>query len=250
MMPSIHQAACPLITVLCDNNTIHDDLEASWGFACLIALDGRNILFDTGGDGVVLSRNMARLGIDPASIDLLMISHQHWDHVGGIYSILGAGANPQICVGSSFYRHFRDDMKRYKARFIDIEGAGEILQGLLTTGEMEGPMPEQAAILRTQAGAIVITGCAHPGIVRVVEKAKKCVPGDDIALVMGGFHLLDAGDDEILDVIDAFRTLGVRFAAPSHCSGEKARRLFAQNSPSRFIGLGAGSVIRTETLKR
>jgi len=66
------------ITVLCDNYTTRDDLQTSWGFSCLIRQGGKNVLFDTGGDGIVLSGNMEKLGIDPASIDLLMISHQHW----------------------------------------------------------------------------------------------------------------------------------------------------------------------------
>jgi len=56
------------------------DLEASWVFSYLIIHSGKNIFFDTGSDSFVLSKNMARLGIDPASIDLMMIPHQHWDH--------------------------------------------------------------------------------------------------------------------------------------------------------------------------
>ncbi|NLX53135.1 MAG: MBL fold metallo-hydrolase [Deltaproteobacteria bacterium] len=85
-----HNALRPVLTVICDNYTARDDLEASWGFACLIALEDKNILFDTGSDGPVLRHNMEKLEIDPESIDLLMISHQHWDHVGGVYEILSA----------------------------------------------------------------------------------------------------------------------------------------------------------------
>lgn len=239
----------PVITVICDNYTTRDDLEASWGFACLIALDGKNILFDTGSDGIVLSRNMARLGIDPASIDLLMISHQHWDHVGGIYAILSARRDLRVCVGRSFSVHFQEDMKRYEADIGEIEGVGEIMPGLFTTGEMEGILPEQAALLQTEAGTVVITGCAHPGIVRIIEAAKKILPKDNIALVMGGFHLLNDGDEEILKIIERFKALGVRYAAASHCSGERARELFARQYAERFIELGAGSVITLEDIR-
>jgi len=237
------------ITVICDNYTTRDDLEASWGFACLIVQGGKNILFDTGSDGVVLSHNMARLGIDPASIDLLMISHQHWDHVGGIYSILNARRDLRVCVVRSFSIHFKSDMKRYGADIIEVEDAGEIMPGIFTTGEMEGLLPEQAALLQTEAGTVVITGCAHPGIVRIIETAKKILPKDDIALVMGGFHLLNEGDNEILSIIERFKTLDVRYAAASHCSGERARELFARQYAERFIALGAGSVIGLEDLK-
>jgi len=119
---------------------------------------------------------MVRLGIDPASIDLMMISHQHWDHVGGIYAILSAKRDLRICVPRSFSVHFQEDMKRYGAAIIEVDGACEIMPGLFTTGEFDGLIPEQAALLRTPAGTVVITGCAHPGIVKIAQSAKRFCP--------------------------------------------------------------------------
>ncbi|MFO7568488.1 MAG: MBL fold metallo-hydrolase [Smithellaceae bacterium] len=248
-MLSSQDISKPLITVICDNYTAREDLEASWGFSCLIALEGKNVLFDTGADGVVLSNNMARLGIDPAAIDLMMISHQHWDHTGGIYSILSARRNISVCVPRSFSVHFKSDMKRYGVQVIEAGSALEILPGLYTTGDLDGPVREQAALLRTEAGTVVITGCAHPGIVKMAQTAKTVLPDDDLALVMGGFHLLNDGDDNILAVIAEFKAMGVRYAAASHCSGQKARELFAREYKDHFISLGAGSVIKTDHLK-
>lgn len=239
----------PVITVICDNYTTREDLEASWGFSCLIAQGGKNILFDTGADGVVLSNNMAKLGIDPASIDLMMISHQHWDHTGGIYSVLSACRNISVCVPRSFSVHFKADMKRYGAQVIEADTAQEILPGLYTTGDLDGPVREQAALLRTEAGTVVITGCAHPGIVKIARTAKTVLPDDDLALVMGGFHLLNDGDGDILGVIAEFNATGVRYAAASHCSGERARALFARQYGGHFIPLGTGTVIKPENLK-
>ena len=238
-----------IVTIVCDNYKTRDDLDVCWGFSCLIRHGGKNVLFDTGSDGIVLSKNMARLGIDPASIDLLIISHQHWDHTGGIYYILDANRNLQILVPQSFSIHFKSDMKRYGAKLIETKGAREILPGLFTTGELDGPVKEQAALLKTDAGTVVITGCAHPGIVRIVEIAQKILPENDLALVMGGFHLLNDGNEEILSIIKRFQSLGVRYAAASHCSGERARKLFARKYAKRFIRLGAGSIIGLEDLK-
>lgn len=90
MKSSFRKPSQPLVTVICDNYSIRENLDASWGFACLICTGDQNVLFDTASDGIVLSKNMDRLGVDPAAIDLLMISHQHWDHVGGVYEILSA----------------------------------------------------------------------------------------------------------------------------------------------------------------
>lgn len=238
-----------IVTIVCDNYKTRDDLDVCWGFSCLIRHGGKNVLFDTGSDGIVLSKNMARLGIDPASIDLLIISHQHWDHTGGIYYILDANRNLQISVPKSFSMHFKSDMKRYGAKLIESEGVCEIFPGLFTTGELDGPVKEQAALLKTDAGTVVITGCAHPGIVRIVEIAQKILPENDLALVMGGFHLLNDGNEEILSIIKRFQSLGVRYAAASHCSGERARKLFAHKYAKRFIRLGAGSIIGLEDLK-
>ena len=238
-----------IVTIVCDNYKTRDDLDVCWGFSCLIRHGGKNVLFDTGSDGIVLSKNMARLGIDPASIDLLIISHQHWDVTGGIYYILDANRNLQISVPKSFSMHFKSDMKRYGAKLIESEGVCEIFPGLFTTGELDGPVKEQAALLKTDAGTVVITGCAHPGIVRIVEIAQKILPENDLALVMGGFHLLNDGNEEILSIIKRFQSLGVRYAAASHCSGERARKLFARKYAKRFIRLGAGSIIGLEDLK-
>lgn len=239
----------PLITVICDNYTVRQDLEATWGFACWIAHDGRNILFDTGCDGIVLSKNMARLGLNPAAIDLMMISHQHWDHTGGVYFILDANRNLRVSIPRSFSVHFKADMKRYGAKLIEADGAREISPGFYTTGELDGPIQEQAALVSTSAGIAVITGCAHPGIIKIVEMAKTVLPEDNLALVMGGFHLFDEGDNDILKAVSRLKAMNVRYCGASHCSGERARELFNREYRERFVPLGAGSVITLENLK-
>jgi 7,8-dihydropterin-6-yl-methyl-4-(beta-D-ribofuranosyl)aminobenzene 5'-phosphate synthase len=250
-MKSNHQLSLksPLITIICDNYATRDDLEASWGFSCLIKHGGKNILFDTGGDGIVLSKNMAKLGIDPASIDLLMISHQHWDHTGGIYYILNEKRNVRVCLPQSFSTHFKTDMKRYGAELIEVKKAQEIFPGFYSTGDMKGLIREQAALLQTLAGIVVITGCAHPGIVEIVKTAKTILPNDDLTLVMGGFHLLHDEDNNILKTIAHFKKLGVRYAAASHCSGKRARDLFAREYKDHFIPLGVGSTIKPAGLE-
>ncbi|MBN1365041.1 MAG: MBL fold metallo-hydrolase [Syntrophaceae bacterium] len=238
-----------LITVICDNYTTRDDLESSWGFSCLIKHRGKNVLFDTGSDGIVLAANMSKLSIDPVSIDLLMISHQHWDHTGGIYYILNAKHNMPVCLPYSFSARFKEDMKRYGAELIEVKKAQAISPGLYSTGDMEGPVREQAALLQSPAGTIVITGCAHPGIVKIVKTAEKILPDDDLALVMGGFHLLDNENEDILKIIEQFKKMGVRYTAASHCSGQNARKLFAREYQDHFIPLGAGTIINLQQLR-
>jgi len=237
------------ITVICDNYATRDDLDVSWGFSCLIKHGGKNILFDTGGDGIVLLENMSKLGIDPASIDLMMISHQHWDHTGGIYHVLSAKRCLPVCLPYSFSSHFKEDMRRYGAELIEVTRAQEILPCLYSTGALDGLISEQAALLRMPMGNIVITGCAHPGIINIVKAARKAFPHDKLALVMGGFHLLDADDKTILKIISQLKKMGVLYAAASHCSGKRARELFALGYKDRFIAVGAGTLIHSGQLR-
>jgi 7,8-dihydropterin-6-yl-methyl-4-(beta-D-ribofuranosyl)aminobenzene 5'-phosphate synthase len=88
----------------------------------------------------------------------------------------------------------------------------------------------------------VVTGCAHQGIVRILERAVE-LTGEPVDLVMGGFHLRDSSQAGIAHILEEFRRLGVRRVAPSHCTGDLAVRLFAAEYGQDFISTGAGSVI-------
>jgi 7,8-dihydropterin-6-yl-methyl-4-(beta-D-ribofuranosyl)aminobenzene 5'-phosphate synthase len=84
------------ITVSYDNNPYKERLTAAWGFSCVIRGTEKTILFDTGGDGSILLANMEELGINPKEIDLVVLSHIHGDHVGGLSSFLEK--NPEVVV--------------------------------------------------------------------------------------------------------------------------------------------------------
>jgi len=103
-------------------------------------------------------------------------------------------------------------------------------------------------IIHTEKGLIVITGCAHPGIVRIVDKAKDLLKGD-VLLVMGGFHLGGESKGEIENIISSFRKLGVSYVGPCHCSGDVARQLFKEEYGENFISVGVGRVITMNDLK-
>jgi 7,8-dihydropterin-6-yl-methyl-4-(beta-D-ribofuranosyl)aminobenzene 5'-phosphate synthase len=235
------------ITVLYDNYPYQAGLASAWGFACLIQGADKTILFDTGGDGAVLLANMAKLGIDPATINLVVLSHQHWDHIGGIYHFLNANARVQIYLPHSFSPHFKQDLQRYDVELVEVRDAIQICQGVYSTGDLDGQIREQALLLPTNRGMIIITGCAHPGIIKIIQQAKVVLP-EDILLVMGGFHLMNDRKETILDVVSQFKTLGVRYVVASHCTGDRARQIFARKYQQYFISGGVGKVIRLQDL--
>jgi 7,8-dihydropterin-6-yl-methyl-4-(beta-D-ribofuranosyl)aminobenzene 5'-phosphate synthase len=102
---------------------------------------------------------------------------------------------------------------------------------------------EQSLIIHTDKGLLVITGCAHPGIVKIIKTAKNLLR-DDVLLIMGGFHLAGTGKSVIEDIISEIKDLGVTYAAPCHCSGDLARHLFKIEYGNHYIDVGAGRVIK------
>lgn len=97
--------------------------------------------------------------------------------------------------------------------------------------------------MNTENGLIIITGCAHPGIVNIVKKSKE-IANKNIYLVLGGFHLGEASDSEINSIIKNFRELEVKKVAPCHCTGDKAIQLFEQEYKDDFIKNGVGKIIK------
>jgi len=236
------------ITVSYDNNPYKERLTTAWGFSCVIRGTEKTILFDTGGDGSILLTNMEELGINPKEIDLVVLSHIHGDHVGGLPSFLEKNPEVVVYLPESFPRGFKDGVKEYRAKIVEVQGSLKICQGVYSTGELGTWIKEQSLLIHTEKGLIVITGCAHPGIVKIVNKVKDLAE-DDVLLVMGGFHLGGESKGEIENIVSSFRKLGVSYVGPCHCSGDAARQLFKEEYGENFINVGVGRVITMNDLK-
>ena len=231
------------ITIVYDNNAYDLRLKTAWGFSCLIEYQGQVVLFDTGGDSPTLLENMDMLGIDPSRIEAVVLSHIHGDHTGGLSGLLPmAGDGLTVFVPRSFPARFKEAV-RTRAQLVEVHESREVGQEVYTTGEMGTGIIEQSLVVRTDEGLVVVTGCAHPGIVEVVRKAK-ALSGDGVYLGLGGFHLGGKSRKEIEGILSEFRRLGVRKVAPCHCTGDQALRMFRQEYGEDFIQAGAGRVIR------
>jgi 7,8-dihydropterin-6-yl-methyl-4-(beta-D-ribofuranosyl)aminobenzene 5'-phosphate synthase len=236
------------ITVSYDNNPYKERLTTAWGFSCVIRGTEKTILFDTGGDGSILLTNMEKLGINLKEIDLVVLSHIHGDHVGGLPSFLGNNPEVVVYLPKSFQKGFKDEVKGYGAKVVEVQEPLKICDGVYSTGELGTWIKEQSLVIYTEKGLIVITGCAHPGIVKIVNKAKELFK-DDVLFVMGGFHLGGEGKGEIEKIVSSFRKLGVSYVGPCHCSGDAARQLFKEQYGENFINVGVGRVITMNDLK-
>ena len=229
----------PEITLISvyDNYQVNSELKTGWGFGTVIKTSKETILFDTGGDSEILLYNMNKLGIDPKSIKEVVISHIHGDHVGGLEGFLKENPKVKVYIPSSFPNSIKEMIKRYKSEAIDISKPQKISDFIYTTGKLYGPPEEQSLIIDSKKGLIIITGCAHPGIVNIIKKAKEIMKEDKVYLVLGGFH------HPPVSCVKEFRKLNVKKVAPSHCTGDVVRNAFKKEYKEDFIEYGVGKII-------
>ena len=235
----------PIIKIYYDNTTIRQEVKPAWGFSALIKDGENNILFDTGGDAQVLAANMKKMGSDPKYIEFVIISHEHWDHAGGLSAVLQP--KQKVFLLKSFPNNLKNKVKSSGAQLFEITRSQEIIPGVYTTGELGTGIKEQSLIVNTDKGLVIVTGCSHPGIVNIVRHSKDLLKRE-VYFVVGGFHLLDLSENQVKKIIGELKALGVKKIAPCHCTGEKAIALFQEEYKKDFIKVGAGSIIDTAGL--
>jgi 7,8-dihydropterin-6-yl-methyl-4-(beta-D-ribofuranosyl)aminobenzene 5'-phosphate synthase len=265
------------ITILYDAFGTASAMRKDWGFSALVEYAGHRILFDTGNNAEIFAGNAKAAGVDLSKLDFAVISHRHLDHTAGISHLLQV--NPTIRIyapkeafgpfGSSlpnqFYR--KDNTLGAEMRYFDgeppetmefgtawpganfslIERTTEIAPGIFliaTVSDVPGTreLRELSLAIRSPQGLIIVVGCSHPGIDRIIEGASAIDQRIDI--VFGGLHLPNATDEQIHRIgtvlHDSFR---VAHLAPGHCTGEPAFAKFQRIWGENYLRAGVGSVI-------
>jgi 7,8-dihydropterin-6-yl-methyl-4-(beta-D-ribofuranosyl)aminobenzene 5'-phosphate synthase len=231
------------ITIPYNNVPVDENLTTAWGISVFIEGLQKSILFDTGGDGSILLSNMEKLNIDPAEVELVVLSHIHGDHVGGLGALLEKNNKVPVYLPSSFPDDFKNKVKNKTGKIFSVKEPHNICENVWSTGELGTSIKEQSLVIGTYKGLLVITGCAHPGIVDIASFVKNHFKGN-IYLLMGGFHLSSYSDDKIKEIIKELKALKVDKIAPSHCTGERAIELFEEAWGKDFINMGCGSKIK------
>ncbi len=195
-----------------------------WGVSFLIDED---VLFDTFGDPGVLLKNIRKFNIDVAKIKHIVLSHDDWDHISGLWYLLGdrKDITVYICPGSD--REVKNRIASFGVRVVEVEPFMEIKKDIFSTGQIQGVCAdrvifEQALAVKFLKNITIITGCAHPGIVNIVNNVKKHFSKEQIYFVLGGLHLKDNTDGTNAAIIEELRDSGVRKIAPMHCTGKRA----------------------------
>ena len=230
------------LTIVFDNYAYLEGFPTLWGFSCFVETEETTFLFDTGSNGRILLQNMERLGVDLQRAEALVLSHPHWDHIGGVDSVLEVHPRMRLFVPISLSKHLIRDLNSLSLGVTVIdEEPRKILPSVWSTGVM-GEIGEQAVVIDTDKGLVVITGCAHPGIENIAIRAIEML-GKPIWLLMGGFHLMYSDASEIASVIETLQRLGVQNVCPTHCSGDLAIEMFKESFGERYIQGGIGRVI-------
>ena len=196
-------------------------MKSDWGFSCLIEVEDENILFDTGAKGRILLGNMEELGINPCIINKIVMSHEHWDHDGGLKALVPL-------VGDIELYRLANKSPSENMHLVSAEEPGEIAERVYTTGRIKGPVDEQSLVLNGKKGWYVLTGCSHPGVEKILNTAKQY--GDIVGLI-GGLHSFN--NFSVLEDLD--------LVCATHCT--KHKREISKLFPKTSVEGGVGKII-------
>ncbi len=265
------------ITILYDAFGNVPGMQKDWGYAALIEYGGKRILFDTGNNADILAQNVKARGVDLSKLDFAVVSHRHGDHMAGLDYLLSV--NPRVKIyapkenfgvygfslPSTFYR--KDDSLPAERRYYDgappevmmfgsawpraafqlIETTSEIAPGihliaLVSDKPSTLELRELSLAIDTPEGMVIVVGCSHPGIEKIVEAATSI--NKRVHILAGGFHLPVAKDPEIKNVTALLRdTYRVEYVAAGHCTGEPTFTALQELFGDRYLYAGLGSVI-------
>ncbi len=215
------------LEILFDNYSVCNECQSLWGFSGY--LPEYKLLFDTGSNGRVLLKNMEQLGVDIQAVEYLFITHSHWDHIGGLDSVIELNPNITIFAPSSLSKHLLRDLKSMVHEVVICGKKPQYLfANLHTTGLLGTQMPEHSLCIEHEKSIDIITGCGHFGIENIAQKAQEYL-GKRVQGVYGGFHLMYEDEQKILKTIACLKELGVEYAHATHCSGDRAIELFEQH---------------------
>jgi 7,8-dihydropterin-6-yl-methyl-4-(beta-D-ribofuranosyl)aminobenzene 5'-phosphate synthase len=267
----------PQITVLYDAFGSLPDMQKDWGYAALIEYGGQRILFDTGNNPAILEKNANARHVDLSRLDVVVMSHRHGDHMGGLTYVLKRNPTVKIYapkegfgvyggdLPGSFYR--KDPSLPSEQRYYDgappdvmrfgsawpgahiqlVDNTGEIAPGIhLISLVSDKPgtleLRELSLAINTPDGLVIVVGCSHPGIDKIVDAGLAINPR--IRLIAGGLHLVVASDPDIEKLVAALHNdFKVQYVAPGHCTGEPAFTALEKAFGDHYLYAGLGSSV-------
>lgn len=236
------------LRILFDDNIYDKTLRGGFGFSCYLEHFDEKILFDAGGNADIFNQNSTELKVTPAQITKVIFSHKHLDHIAGGEDFLKQiPQTTPIFIPSTFPELQLSKIPKYLPFKITdkvFETIGNGIHLLKLEGKyLSNIIYEQSLIIETEKGLVVVTGCAHPGIIRILETVLAHLPAQKIYAVIGGMHLHHSWFWNIYSVVKKIRALGISQVVPCHCSGKTASKYFENRFKENFIKGGVGRII-------
>lgn len=232
------------IRILATGSSKWERFIRRWGVSFLI---GDDVLFDTFGDPGVLLRNMQKFNVDASKIRHIVLSHDDWDHISGLWYLMRDKKDIVVYICPGFRQEIKDRLNSFGVRVVEAGVSISIKEGVYSTGQLcaepkVNMIYEQSLVIKNVNGLAIITGCAHPGIINIVDSAKR-VFSEDVNLIIGGMHLKDEPVSFIKEIIFRLKSCGVKKIAPLHCTGKVAERLLKAEYKDNCIMLKPGEDI-------
>ena len=230
---SIGKCSNVTIYVLVDNHG-YDGFLSPWGISLLIRVQDTLILFDAGPDPEALEVNSRLLGINLSNLKFVVISQEHGDHWGGLRYVARVAPHIKVYVPAGMPSSVKSAIANLGFKVIEVHNTSVVNSCVAIIGELLGPPWEQALAINVEGlGLIVLVGCSHPGVDKIVAKAVKDL-GIKPYAVIGGFHLMGASRDEVEYIVKNLTKLGVKKVYPIHCSGDLIRKLMKSEYPEIY----------------
>lgn len=221
------------VRVLVEASTKEERDRREWGLAILI---DDTILFDTFSNEEALRKGFAREGKDVHALTTVVISHDHWDHTGGLPWVLRENPSVTVYIGEGFGDEVKQCIRDAGATLVTVRDACAIEGNVSSTGICVGtykgaPLPEHALIVETGEGLALLTGCAHPGVISFLHRAHDAF-GKFVTTIIGGLHLNATKEKDVITLANDLRdTYHVTHVHAFHCTGADAI-----NTLSRVLG--------------
>ena len=232
--------------VVVDNSVVDERYLSSWGLSVYLELymDGGRVyrlLFDLDTDYNVLMHNMSVAGLKLGLIDSIFISHWHSDHAGPLSLVLGELTRPvKVFVPSKpgFW-----SLRKWREWFVECSSGRRVVDGVYSTGSLGYGLKEHALVVDINGRGLVVVGCSHPGVSKLLEKAIDVARINRVALIIGGFHLMSYSEG--VDEAERIKSLGVvvEKIAPIHCTSIEAVEGIRSVFGEKVIRAGSGYTI-------
>jgi len=232
------------LKIIATGSTKFERFIKRWGVSFLI---GEDVIFDTFGAPLVFMKNIKKFNIDTSKIKHIVLSHDDWDHISGLWHFIKGKTGLTVYICPGFKKGIKDRLMSTGVKVIEADKKMRITDSVYSTGELFGKSDgreiyEQSIVVETSNGVSVICGCAHPGLEKIIGTVSRQF-GKNIYFLAGGLHLKDSNNEEIKNEINILQKHGVKKVAPMHCTGRRAEELMRSSFGGGYHHTKEGDVI-------